>query len=389
MKKPKKGEDKKDSSKRWIACPVEDEYFGSDRKASRMERKRLSEKDRSKYKKTDREKFEKGIKQELQSRFAGKELHRGRVLSITLQGIVVDHEGRTYTCTLRGLLKKGKTRLRNLVAVGDFILFEKMPDDEGYIVDIEPRKSTLSRADSLSQRKEQLIAANIDKVLITASVVTPPLKPFLIDRYIIAAKKGNMQPVVIINKIDLLEDKSINAEIREQQRELLEECKRAYKKAKIPIIPISVATGEGFGSLRMAMKGSSSVLSGQSGAGKSSIINALTGLDLPVGEMVKKTRKGAHTTTRANLLPLDFGGWCIDTPGIKSFGVWDLRKDEIELYYAEIHTRGLQCKFADCSHIHEHDCAVLRDLEKGKISRLRYESYQSLVETVTERHRRR
>ncbi|NGX42571.1 MAG: putative ribosome biogenesis GTPase RsgA [Chlamydiae bacterium] len=374
--------------KRWVACLVEEEYFGDDRKASRIERKRLSAKDRSKYKKTDYKKFEESFKQEVQSKLANKKLFRGRALSITSQGITVDLDGETYTCAVRGLLKKEKTRVKNLVAVGDFVLFEKAPDHEGIITDVEPRTSTLSRADNLSRRKEQVLAANIDQVLITVSVISPLLKPFLIDRYIIAAQKGNMKPVVLINKVDLLEDETYDKETREQ-RKLLQECQEAYAKAEIALIPISAKTGEGLDQLRKAMKGKASVFSGQSGTGKSSLINAITGLNLPVKETVRKTRKGAHTTTRAHLQPLEFGGWCIDTPGIKSFGVWDLKDDQLEQYFSEICEYSHQCKFPNCSHIHEQECAVLENLKNGKISPLRYDSYQALMESIHEIHRRR
>jgi ribosome biogenesis GTPase len=377
------------ASKRWIACPIEEQYFGDQRKDSRKERKRRSEKDRSKFKKTDHTKFEKGRKKEIIDRREENELCRGRVLSITSQGFMVDHKGETYTCFLRGLLKREKTKHKNIVTVGDFVFFEPLPDREGYITNVEPRKSILSRADNLSRNKEQLIAANIDQVIITASVVSPQLKPSLIDRYIIAAKKGGMEPVIIINKIDLLDDDKYEAVVREVEAEILKECKEAYKHANIPLIAISVEKKNGIEQLKEVMKDKASVFSGQSGTGKSSIINAIAGLNLPVGETVHRTRKGSHTTTRAHLLPLEFGGWCIDTPGIKSFGVWDLSQEEVVSYFSEIQALGDQCKFPDCSHSHEGDCAVIAAFERGEISALRYESYLTLIETLQEEHRRR
>lgn len=390
MARSKKGENKHQSPpKRWVACPIEEEYFGDDRKVSRMERKRLSAKDRSKYKKTDLEKFEKGIKKEIKERWENKGLVRGRVLSITSQGTIVEYEGKTYTCFLRGLLKKEKTMHKNIVTVGDFVFFEKLPDNEGFITEVETRKSILSRADNLSRKKEQLIAANIDQVLITVSVVSPLLKPHLIDRYIIAAHKGNMDPVIIINKIDLLESEGCNEEIKQQQTKLLQACEKAYQYAGIPLIKMSAEKGIGMDHLKKAMKDKTSVFSGQSGTGKSSLINVIANLDLPVGDTVKKTRKGSHTTTRAHLVPLDFGGWCIDTPGIKSFGVWDLSRDELESYFTEIQELSVECKFPDCSHIHEGQCSVISAFEKGEISPIRYESYLTLMKTIEERHRRR
>ena len=137
------------------------------------------------------------------------------------------------------------------------------------------------------------------------------------------------------------------------------------------------------------MKDKASVFSGQSGVGKSSLINAVAGKNLRVGGLVGKTNKGTHTTTTAQLIPLEMGGWCIDTPGIKSFGVWDLDKEVVEHYFPEIFDCGAQCKFPDCSHLHEAGCAVMAAVEKGEISWMRYESYQTLMHSVSESHFRR
>lgn len=366
---------------RWIGCPVEAEYFGEERKEGKAARKLASAKDRSKYKKTDQRQLAKQSKETTVDR---DHLQRGRVLSITAQGITVDVDGKTTVCTLRGALKKDKTQAKNLVTVGDFVLFDVDTAGQGLIVQVEPRYSVLSRAENLSRKKEQLIAANIDLVLITMSVVSPALKPSLIDRYIIAADKGGMSSIIVINKIDLLDD-SENI----QQKELYEATLEAYRIANVPVIAVSVETGEGIDLLKEAMKGKASVFSGQSGVGKTSLINALTGYDLRIGDLVDKTNKGTHTTTMAQLLRLDFGGWCIDTPGIKSFGVWDLDKEIIEHYFPEIFEQGRQCRFPDCSHSHEEGCAVMQGVEEGVISPLRYESYLSLIASVDESHYRR
>lgn len=382
----KKGHDREKLPHRWSSCDIEEEHFGEDRKANKIERKIYKAKDRSKYKKTDQRKLQK-VQRELDERRVSDETQkRGRVLSIVPQGIIVEFEGHNYTCGLRGTLKQEKGLLKNLVTVGDFVLFAPTSQDEGMISYVEPRKSVLSRADNLSRRKEQLIAANIDQVFITASVVDPPIKSSLIDRYVIAAQKGNMEPIIIVNKIDLLNGSGIEVDV---EIELFQEVLSAYAKAGIKVIPFSVETGKGLDLLQQAMKDKVSVFSGQSGVGKTSIINKITGLNLRIGRTVERTKKGAHTTSSTQLLPLEFGGWCIDTPGIKSFGVWDLEKDEIEGYFSEIHEAGLKCKFPDCSHLHEKECAVLKALEQGKISELRYESYQALIDSVSADHLRR
>ena len=376
--------------KRWVGDDLEEEYLKEDRKSGKIERKLASAKDRSKYKKTDREKFKKSDELHKNIKLSKDQLHKGRVLSIVPEGIIVDFEGNQYLCTLRGLLKKEKSQFKNLVTVGDFVLFEKINDREGLIAHVEPRKSVLSRADNLSRRKEQLIAANIDQVLITVSVVEPPLKPSLVDRYIIAARKGKMDPVVVVNKIDLLNiEKAENQLLAEMDNILFEELLSAYASADIPVVAVSTVTGKGLDQLRAVMKDKASVFSGQSGVGKSSLINAIVGTELDVGDIVGKTRKGTHMTTTAKLLPLEFGGWCIDTPGIKSFGVWDLKKDEIVAYFTEIHAHGKYCHYPDCSHLHESGCAVRLALEEEKISPMRYESYVALMDSVSQDHLRR
>lgn len=377
------------SGKRWVGCELEDQFFGDDRKLSKSERKMASANDRSKYKKTDKAKFIKNQELHKNIKLNKESLLRGRVLSIVPQGFIVEHEGKQSVCTLRGLLKKDKSQFKNLVTVGDFVLFEKATENEGLIAHVETRGTVLSRADNLSRRKEQLIAANIDQVLITMSVVSPPLKPFLVDRYIIAAKKGGMEPVIVINKIDLLDDPKMDLGLRESEKALYEAFLDAYKKANVAVITASVLQKNGLDDLKETMRDKASVFSGQSGVGKSSLINAIAGKDLRVGEIVNRTQKGAHTTTTAQLISLEFGGWCIDTPGIKSFGVWDLKKEDVEKYFSEIHEIGKTCKFPNCTHMHEGDCAVEMAIEREEISPLRYESYRFLIESLSQEHLRR
>lgn len=349
----------------------EDEFTRKERKEAR---KIASKRDRSKYKKTDVQQRERIQKEKDEKKLAKKKgLLRGRVLAITPEGITVQHGGNVYLCLLRGILKKEVTRAKNLVTVGDFVLFEPDLEGEGSIFHVEDRISVLSRQEHLRRRQKQLIAANIDQVLITVSVVQPPLKPPLVDRYIIATRKGRMEPIIIINKIDLLEEGM-------DEFVLFEHFVRTYKALGIPLVALSAETGEGIEELKERMKDKASVFSGQSGTGKSSLINAVTGLELPVGEIIKKTRKGMHTTTTTHLIPLRFGGWCIDTPGIRSFGVWDLKKEDLDAYFPEIKEHSRECKYPNCTHAHEPGCAVEAAVERGEISPLRFDSYLKLLE---------
>lgn len=336
---------------------LDKEYNLEDPRAFRKERKRIQAKDRSKYKKTDREKWEQTP--------APKEGRRGRVLSVSKLSIDVDLEGEILSCTLRGSLKQERTDKKNLVTVGDIVWV----DERGQIAKIEERFSYLSRASNLDRKKEHLIAANIDQVLITASFEAPSLKPSLLDRYIISAKKGNMQPIIVINKIDLCKD-----------RKELDEIAEIYQKAQIPLITVSAMTKEGIENLKKLMQGKTSVFSGQSGVGKTSLINEVTGRQDKIGDIVHKTQKGAHTTTSAKLIPLDGGGFCVDTPGIKSFGLWDILPSDLSGYFYDLQEFAPHCKFMNCTHMHEPDCAVKKAVEEGKLSKIRYESYTNLLE---------
>ncbi len=352
---------------------LEDHYAREEKRESRSLRKRAQRTDRSGQKKTDREKLQKAAVPE--------HLPRGRVLAMLGKEISVDHHGEQLKCVLRGSLKEGAKRLKTLLAVGDFVRFERLGGDEGVIIAIEERTSVLSRADPLSKRKAHLIASNIDLVLITASVVSPPLKPPLVDRYLIAAQKGGMESVIVINKVDKLEGG--------EEEALFEHFVDCYQKIGYTVIPASTKMGEGLDAIRQAMAGKASVFSGQSGVGKSSLINTICGLSLPTGEVVRTTLKGAHTTTKAQLIPLGDETYCIDTPGIKSFGVWELSSDELQSHFPEIAEQSAHCRFPNCSHTHEPDCTVLQAVEEGTISPLRYRSYTTLLTEIHTPHRRR
>lgn len=358
----------------------ESDYFDTS-KDSRQERKRAKKKDRSKYKKTDLEKRPTEIHD--------TSLKLGIVSCIRPQQFFVSHDGTTTICTLRGALKKDTSKRKNLVIVGDYVRFTESEDGTGVIESIAPRKSVLSRADHLSQQKEHLIAANIDQVMIVVSVIDPPLRAAIIDRYLIAAKKGNLTPIIICNKIDLLESDEFDENEREYERQALFEYEQIYKKIGYQFIAVSAKTGENIQAITEAMKDRVTVFSGQSGSGKSSIINCATGLDLKVRQTVQRTRKGAHTTSYAQLYPLAFGGWCIDTPGIKSFGVWDLTESDLRNYFLEINEEASACKFPNCRHRGEPGCAIEQAIEQGRISGLRYDSYLSLLEGLRQEHLRR
>lgn len=353
---------------------IEEHFHGNKRKEEKQKRKLIQKKDRSKYKKTDLKK----IKEASDSK---KELFQGRIISISGENSIIASGGKEYVCSIRGFLKKERTQQKNILAVGDLVLFSTEGPNTGSISEVKKRYSILSRQDSL-RNQIQIIAVNIDQVLITASVMMPPLKSPLIDRYIIAAIRGNMQPVVVINKIDLLEDKSFPKQAIEEEKMKLEELTKVYKDINVAFVLVSSKTKQGLSELFELMKNKSSVFSGQSGSGKSSLINAILGTSLKTSDVVEKTYKGAHTTTKASLIPLKDGGFCIDTPGIKSFGIWDLKKEEIKNYFSEFDKWAKKCKYPNCLHTIEPSCAVIEAVKKNKISSLRYDSYLNLINNV-------
>jgi ribosome biogenesis GTPase len=340
----------------------EEDFHARDRKQFRKERRIAQDTDRSKYKKTDLQ---------TKNEETSHHLRRGRVVAITGEGAFVDFDGTPVLCSLKGLMKKEVSQAKNLIAVGDWIRCS----EEGAIEQIEERTSILARAD-ISGRKEQLIAVNVDQVIIAASVVNPPLKPALIDRYLIAAEKGNIHPIIVINKVDLLE----NAPEGELSR--YRDFLAAYKPLGWPILSISTQTNVGLDALRALLKNKTSVFSGQSGVGKSSLLNALFGFELKVGVLAMKTSKGTHTTTSAELILLPGGGYCVDTPGIRSFGVWELSKAEVKNHFTDFAPFSSTCKYPDCNHVSEPECGVLKALEAGSIAPLRYESYVNLLDEI-------
>jgi ribosome biogenesis GTPase len=364
----------------------ESDYFNI-RKDGRKDRKMAQKGDRSKYKKTDQDKLQKQEKKELP--LAPEDYKEGIVTMIRPEQFFVDCQGTSYVCSLRGALKKESHKLKTLVIVGDKVQFEQTGPQSGVIVSVLERKTVLSRKDHLSQIKEHLIAANVDQVFITVSVMDPPLRLTIVDRYLIAAEKGGLKPIIVCNKIDLLDDESYPEEQRLAEREILEECIKVYPSLNIPFIAASAKTGAGIDTIKEMMKDRVSVFSGQSGTGKSSIINEATDMDLKVGKTVAATRKGSHTTTYTQLLPLSFGGWCIDTPGIKSFGVWDLKEQDLRNYFEEIQEAATKCKFPDCRHLEEPGCALPEAIEEGKVSILRFNSYLSLLASLQQEHTRR
>lgn len=236
-----------------------------------------------------------------------------------------------------------------------------------------PRQSVLARPDPINKHLQRMIAANIDVVVHVVSVKSPPLRPRLIDRYLIAIQRGGAQPVLCVNKIDLLP-----GEEREEELAKL----APYRDLEVPVIAVSTKSGEGLDALRSEVEGKMAALVGHSGVGKSSILNALDErLQLATGGLHRRGT-GRHTTTRATLYDFGAGTYLIDTPGIREFGLWDLDRDSLRDYFPEFLEPSEWCRFTNCTHVHEPDCEVKRRIDAGEINRARYETYVRLYESL-------
>ncbi|MEZ6042824.1 MAG: ribosome small subunit-dependent GTPase A [Planctomycetaceae bacterium] len=293
---------------------------------------------------------------------------RGRVISfIGLNCIVQNETGEEYECTIRGVLRSLARDSRNVVVTGDRVLFRQEGDSyQGVIERVEPRHGVLSRG---SQGREHVIVANIDQVLIVASAADPDFKPQLIDRYLVVAERHGVRPLICINKVDLVDP------------DILLDAVRIYGRIGYPVILSSSKDRQGVDQLRRCLKGRQTAVSGQSGVGKSSLLNCVDGdLNLRTADVSDWTGKGTHTTRRARLMTLSFGGWVADTPGIRQFELWDVSLEEVDGYFIEFRPFIANCRFPDCSHIHENDCAVKTAVASRMISEARYQSYLRLRE---------
>jgi ribosome biogenesis GTPase / thiamine phosphate phosphatase len=288
-------------------------------------------------------------------------IQRGGELSVLLDA-----------ATHRAKLSRELLQRQVAVAVGDRVRLVQEHDDRQTVIGIEPRRTRLARIRedrtrrSGFGREEAVLAANVDVAVIVAAVAQPPFHPKLVDRFLVICQYGGIRPVLCLNKCDLVgepPDVSI------------------YEQLGLPIVYASAATGAGLDELRSVLRGTIAVFTGHSGVGKSSLANALLGEDLlAVGAVRGANGRGRHTTTASTLLQWDASSFVVDTPGVRSLGIWKIDPTTLGWYFPELDAFSPACRFSGCSHTHEPACAVKDASEAGEIPRQRYESYLRMMD---------
>ncbi len=298
-------------------------------------------------------------------------LLEGLVLRLDGKGVLLDVEGREVKASLRGrIFEKADRREKRPIAVGDRVRLRE-EGDEAVVVEVLPRRTTLCRL-SPEEAKKQVVAANVDQAAVVSSLRKPEPYPPLLDRILAGALAEEIRPVLVFNKLDL--DRKGSAR----------EWEKIYGPAGFPILFTSVPQKTGLEELKALLRDKTTVFAGPSGAGKSSLLNAIQpGLRLKTGEVGRKgVHPGRHTTSSAMLLKLSFGGYVVDTPGVRTFTTWGIKRRELPHLFPEFEPYLGKCAFHDCSHTHEPGCALREALEQGRIPPTRYRSYCSILEEL-------
>jgi len=286
------------------------------------------------------------------------------------KSFIVRHNGTDIPCEIRGRVKH-HTDGTSPVAVGDEVSISVASHGTGMIESVAPRRSMFFRPAKGSESKKQVIAANIDRLGVVASVREPELKPGLIDRFLIAAAIGDLEPIIIFNKTDL------------GKPDDFDEIVNDYHRIGLETFCLSALTGDSTEKLEKALVGHKTIFAGHSGVGKTTILNRLIpGLNRKVGRISDYSRKGRHTTPLVELFELPGGGYLLDSPGLKVLELWKVDRNDLDGFYPEMSDFIPHCRFTACSHTHEPDCAVKKAVSNGKISRFRYRSYLSIYESL-------
>ena len=290
--------------------------------------------------------------------------------------LVKSDEGKFYQCRIKGRFRIKGIKSTNPVAVGDRVVFKlensSEEDNKGVITAIKDRNNYIVRKSVNLSKQTHIIAANIDQVFLLITLKNPQTFTTFIDRFLVTAEAYHIKAILLFNKIDTYDEDEL-AEIKY--------LAAVYREIGYQCIGISAKTGKNVEQVRELMKGRTSMISGHSGTGKSTLINAIEpSLNLKTTKISEQHKQGQHTTTFAEMFDLDFGARIIDTPGIKGFGVVDIEKEELGNYFPEFFARKQDCKFYNCLHLEEPKCAVKDALEKGEIPWSRYKSYLQILQ---------
>jgi ribosome biogenesis GTPase len=279
---------------------------------------------------------------------------------------------RILLCALRGSLTAYDTGYTNVVAVGDEVMVSANGTERGVVEAVLPRRSALVRPDVFYEHLQQVIVANADQLLIVAAWREPAIWLELVDRYLITAERNHLAPIICVNKIDLADH------MAEPQATL-----RPYQQIGYPVIFTSAITGEGVSELHKVLRLRTTVLAGLSGVGKSSLLAAMQpGLQLRTAEVSDRHHEGRHTTAQVTMHALEVGGYVVDTPGIREFGLSGLHREQLAGFYKEFGAVAGHCRFANCIHLNEPGCAVQMAVHQGRISAVRYRNYRKIYETL-------
>lgn len=290
--------------------------------------------------------------------------------------VVLADDGSTVNCKVKGNFRLKGIRTTNPVAVGDRVVLSMTGDGTAFISAICPRHNYIIRRATNWSKESHIIAANLDLALLVVSLVNPLTTTTFIDRFLATAEAYRVPVIIVVNKADLLD---------EECREYADALCYLYKSIGYSSILVSATTGKGIDDLLSRLTGKITLLSGNSGVGKSSLINALIpGIEARTAEVSEAHHTGMHTTTFSEMYALPVGGYLIDTPGIKGFGTIDFNPAEVAHYFPEIFRESANCRYNNCTHIHEPGCAVKQALEEHRISESRYASYLSILEDSAE-----
>ena len=302
------------------------------------------------------------------------DVHTARVIQSTGSWYDIQkNDGDIYAARLPGKFRQTHSGQTNPIAVGDYVHFTINEDNSANITNILERSNYVTRKATHGKRGQQILVSNIDYAILVSSIKQPKYKTGFIDRFLVSCEAYQVTPILFFNKLDLANSSDMNE---------LTHIASLYKNLGYKVLQGSIMASQSVSELKVLIKDKTSVFIGSSGVGKTSLLNAIDiRLEEKTSEISSYSNKGKHTTTFAKLVPLPFGGYLADTPGIREFGLYNIEDWEISLYFPEMLVPRKSCKFNTCTHIHEPSCGVLEAVDQGEIAPSRYLSYLNMIES--------